>query len=69
MLGYDLYSATTLASKLVEAKQKSQVHTEEFQVFSDNLDATVRQDWEYMIVNWENDQTSPNPFLVKSECT
>lgn len=58
----------TLALKLVEAKQKSQLHTEEFQVFSDNLDTAVRQDWEGMIIAWEKDRASPDPFLVKSEC-
>ena len=63
-----LYSATTLASKLVEAKLKSQLHSEEFQVFSENLGPVTREGWNDMIINWENDRTLPDPFLVKNEC-
>lgn len=61
-------AASSLVSKLVEARDKSLLHKGEFQVFSNNLKAAVREDWERMILNWETDCSSPDPFYIKSEC-
>lgn len=59
----------SLSRKLEVARHERELHEKEFELFSQSIAASTRDEWLAMVLLWESDSTKPNPYCIEAECT